>query len=246
MMTVKEVSRLTGVSVRTLQYYDSVGLLHPDSRTEAGYRLYDRAALERLQQILLFRELDFSLKEIKAILDAPGFDRTRALDDQIAMLRFKREQIEKQIAFAEQIRQTGGTEISMDFSAFDKKKQEEYASRAKERWGNTPAYREYEERSANRPAADGERYGREMMKIFTEFGDLRRNGGTPADNAAQALTKKLQDFITEHFYTCTDQILAGLGQMYAAGGEFTESIDRAGGAGTAAFAAEAIRIRCGR
>ncbi len=77
MMTVKEVSRLTGVSVRTLQYYDQIGLLRPGTRTEAGYRLYDAAALETLQQILLFRELEFSLKEIAAILQSPHFDRKR-------------------------------------------------------------------------------------------------------------------------------------------------------------------------
>ena len=77
MMTVKEVSRLTGVSVRTLQYYDQIGLLHPGTRTEAGYRLYDAATLETLQQILLFRELKFSLKEIAVILQNPHFDRER-------------------------------------------------------------------------------------------------------------------------------------------------------------------------
>lgn len=80
MMAVHEVSRRTGVSVRTLQYYDKMGLLPPTARTEAGYRLYDDAALERLQQILLFRALAFSLKEIQAILQSPNFDRNRALD----------------------------------------------------------------------------------------------------------------------------------------------------------------------
>ena len=83
MMTVKEVSRLTGVSVRTLQYYDRIGLLHPAEYTESGYRLYDDAALEILQQILLFRELEFPLKQISQIIHAPDFDRNRALEQQI-------------------------------------------------------------------------------------------------------------------------------------------------------------------
>ena len=83
MMTVNEVSKLTGVSIRTLQYYDKIGLLHPAKYTEAGYRLYDDAALETLQQILLFRELEFPLKEIKDILDRPGFDPVAALEQQI-------------------------------------------------------------------------------------------------------------------------------------------------------------------
>ncbi len=87
MMTVHEVSRLTGVSIRTLQYYDNIGLLHPAEYTEAGYRLYDDTALETLQQILLFRELEFPLKEIKGIIRSPAFDRQKALDQQIELLQ---------------------------------------------------------------------------------------------------------------------------------------------------------------
>ena len=94
-MTVNEVSKLTGVSIRTLHYYDEIGLLHPSEITEAGYRLYDDTALERLQQILLFRELEFPLKEIKGVLDAPNFDRNRALEQQIELLTMKKEHLEK-------------------------------------------------------------------------------------------------------------------------------------------------------
>jgi len=90
MMTVKRVSDLTGVSVRTLQYYDKIGLLSPTELTDAGYRLYDDTALERLQQILLFCELEFPLKEIKAILGSPNFDRKRALSQQIELLELKK------------------------------------------------------------------------------------------------------------------------------------------------------------
>ena len=92
MMTVNEVSRLTGVSIRTLQYYDKIGLLKPTEYTTAGYRLYDNRALEKLQQILLFRELEFSLKDIKQIMDAPGFDRQKALEQQIEVLILKKQQ----------------------------------------------------------------------------------------------------------------------------------------------------------
>ena len=90
MMTVHAVSKLTGVSIRALQYYDEIGLLPPTRYTEAGYRLYDDAALERLQQILLFRELEFPLKEIKRILENPAFDRSKALEQQIELLTLKR------------------------------------------------------------------------------------------------------------------------------------------------------------
>ena len=132
MMTVNEVSKLTGVSIRALQYYDKIGLLHPAEYTEAGYRLYDNTTLERLQQILLFRELEFSLKEIQSILQSPDFDRDRALDQQICLLTLKKEHIENLITFARGLKQIGGT--NMDFSAFDTAKMDEYATKAKEKW----------------------------------------------------------------------------------------------------------------
>ena len=91
MWTVKQVSRITGVSVRTLHHYDAIGLLRPAKVTDAGYRLYDDAALRRLQNILLFRELQFPLREIKAILDSPNFDPAAALEQQIQLLEMQRQ-----------------------------------------------------------------------------------------------------------------------------------------------------------
>ena len=133
MRTVNEVSKLAGVSIRTLQYYDKIGLLHPTGYTESGYRLYDDAAMERLQQILLFRELEFPLKEIRKILDAPDFDRRLALKQQIKMLEMKKEHLEKLILHAREIQQE---EVkTLDFTAFDTRKLDEYAKEAKEAWG---------------------------------------------------------------------------------------------------------------
>ena len=143
MMTVHEVSRLAGVSVRTLQYYDQIGLLRPAGYTEAGYRLYDDAALETLQQILLFRELEFPLKEIRQIMESPSFDRSKALDQQIGLLQLRKERLERLIGLAREIKKTG-VKPPMDFSAFDTKKLDEYAARAKASWGATPEYREYD------------------------------------------------------------------------------------------------------
>lgn len=238
MMTVHEVSRRTGVSVRTLQYYDNIGLLHPAEYTQAGYRLYDDAALEKLQQILLFRELEFPLKEIRNILDSPSFDRDQALEQQIALLTMKKEHLEALIELAWNIKTKGAND--MDFSAFDTKKMEEYAAQAKASWGETPAYHEFEEKSKGRTMNQQQDIDMRMMGIFAEFGQLRETD--PASEEAQTLVKKLQNFITVHYYTCTDEILASLGQMYAAGGAFTENIDKAGGAGTAAFSQKAIEI----
>ena len=240
MMTVHEVSRLTGVSIRALQYYDRIGLLRPASYSEAGYRLYDDESLETLQQILLFRELEFPLKEIKRIIQAPSFDRNKALEQQIKLLRLKKEHLEKLIDLAREIKE-GGT-AQMDFSAFDTAKMEEYAAQAKASWGTTAAYREYEEKSKNRPAEKELELGEQMMQIFAALGKVK--DGSPASEEAQALVRKLQAFITEHYYACSREILSGLGRMYAGGGEMTENIDRYGGAGTGAFANEAIQVYC--
>ena len=130
----------------------------------------------------------------------------------------------------------------MDFSAFDTSKMDEYAAKAKETWGETPAYQEFEQKTRGKSKAEMMEVNRQMMDIFAEFGAIRNED--PASGEAQALVRKLQDFISAHYYPCTDRILSGLGQMYAAGGEMTENIDSCGGEGTAAFAARAVSIYC--
>ena len=266
-LTVKQVSELSGVSIRTLQYYDNIGLLTPSERTEAGYRLYEEEQLATLQEILLFRELEFPLKEIKAILESPAHDREKALRQQVELLTLKKERLEGLIRLADDLRTAQGKntttknnipeknstrerKTTMDFTAFDKTKLEEYAKRAREEYSGTDAYKEYEVKSAGRTAETEAVLGEGLMAIFARFGKLLTDGssgasesGTPADPAspaAQALVRELQDYITEHFYTCTPEILAGLGKMYAADGEFRKNIDRCGGDGTAVFVSKAI------
>lgn len=240
MMTVNEVSKLTGVSIRTLQYYDRIGLLMPAAYTESGYRMYDDTSLERLQHILLFKELQFPLKEIKEILDSSDFDRNRALEQQIELLTLKKEHLENLILFARGIHGLGVR--YMDFSVFDTKKMDEYAKQAKENWGKTDAYKEFEEKQKNYSEKDNQKINVELMNLFVEFGNMKILA--PDSEEVQYQVKKLQDFITEHFYTCTDKILAGLGKMYSGGGSITENIDAAGGEGTAEFVAKAIEIYC--
>ena len=130
----------------------------------------------------------------------------------------------------------------MDFTAFDTKKLDDYAKQAKEQWGKTEAYKEFEEKSKNRTADDSNSIASGMMQLFTEFGKMMDN--SPEAEEVQEQVKKLQNYITENYYNCTTQILFGLGKMYACGGEFTENIDRAGGVGTAEFVAKAIEIYC--
>lgn len=238
MMTVKQVSELTGVSIRTLRYYDNIGLLSPSDHTEGGYRLYDDRALERLQQILLFRELGFPLKEIIGIMESRSFDRRKALDQQIELLELKKQHLQELIDFARGIKMLGVRAV--DFTAFDRSKLDEYAERAKKEWGDTPQYKEFEEKDHSRTAEDNAQLTERFMTLFAEFGELKE--GSPDSPEAQAQVRKLQSFITENMYTCTDDILCGLGKMYAAGGEFTENIDKAGGKGTAEFTAAAIRV----
>ncbi len=240
MMTVHQVSQLAGVSIRTLQYYDQIGLLKATAYTQAGYRLYDGDALERLQQILLFRELEFPLKDIQKILSSPDFDKERALQQQIELLQLKKEHLENLITLARGIQIAGGK--YMDFSAFRKEKLDAYAQQAKETWGQTTAYREYEEKSQNRSFEAEVSLGQGLMAIFAEMGNVKAAG--PESPQAQALVQKLQAYITENYYRCTDQILLGLGGMYAASGEFTENIDAVGGVGTAQFASQAIEYHC--
>lgn len=242
MRTINEVSQLSGVSIRTLHYYDTIGLLLPTQVTEAGYRLYDDIALEQLQQILLFRELQFPLKEIKSILESRNFDRNKALEQQIELLILQKEHLENLITFAREIKAIGAN--TMDFSAFDTSKIDEYAAQAKKQWGKTEAYHEFEQKSKNRNEADMKQINQNLMEVFVEFGHMTHLD--PSASEVQAQVKKLQDFITNNYYTCTIEILAGLGTMYGNGGDFTENINKAAGDGTAEFAEKAIETYCSK
>jgi DNA-binding transcriptional MerR regulator len=185
MMTVNEVSKLTGVSARTLQYYDKIELLHPARYTDAGYRLYDNAALETLQQILLFRELEFPLKDIREIIGSPDFDRSKALEQQIELLKLKKEHIENLIDLAIGIKAMGVKQLTFD--AFDTRKIDEYAAQAKASWGTTLAYKEYEEKSKGRTKEDNLKIHQGMIDIFGEFGQIRNTD--PASEEAQAMVR---------------------------------------------------------
>lgn len=242
MKTVNEVSRLSGVSIRALRYYDAIGLLKPTGRTESGYRLYDDAALEKLQQILLFRELQFPLKEISRIMQSSNYDRKKALEQQIKLLTMKKEHLERLIASAKQITKGETAMKQPDFSAFDTRKMDEYAAQARKTWGQTAAYNEYEEKAKRRSGQEEQELGNELMETFAALGKLRDKD--PSDSEVQQWVAALQSFITDHYYACTKPILRGLGKMYTESGDFTANIDAAGGEGTAAFAAAAIEHYC--
>lgn len=240
MRTVKEVSQLTGVSVRTLHYYDSIGLLRPTQTTESGYRLYDDTALERLQLILLYRTLGFPLREIGEILDSPDFDRDRALEQQIILLQMQKAHLENLIDFARGIQAIGVK--ALDFSAFDTTKIDDYAAQAKAMYGKTEAYREYAAKAKNRTPEEETQLQEKLLAIFSDFGAVRDL--PPESDTVQMLVERLRQFITAHFYDCTPQVLQMLGKMYAGGGKITEAIEETGGKGTAALVAAAIQVYC--
>ena len=240
MKTVTEIARQAHISVRTLHHYDAIGLLKPTEITEAGYRLYDDAALERLYLILLFRELEFPLKDIQSILDAPDFDRNRILEQQVEMLKAKAAHLQNLIHLANGIKLTGVKNLK--FKNWDPKKIDEYSAQAETLYGKTNAWQEYQQKSKNRSKGQEQALGDGILELFTKLGTMKAQ--SPDSPEVQSWVQQLQAYITEHFYNCTPQILQGLGEMYAGGGSMTENIDAAGGKGTGEFAREAIRIFC--
>ena len=237
-MNISRVAKLTGVTVRTLHYYDEIGLLKPSQVTEAGYRVYDDADLEVLQQILFFRELDFSLEDIRKIMQNPAYEKESALRKQRELLEQKRSRLDSLISLVDK---TLKGERDMSFRQFDTTEIEaakkKYAEEAKRRWGDTAAYAEYEKRTSRAGDAQQKMLDDEGAMLLREFG--RNRSLAPDSPEAQALVKKWQDYITAHFYTCTKEILSCLGQMYVGDERFTQHIDGYG-EGTAAFMSAAI------
>ncbi len=240
MKTVKEISDLTGVSIRTLHHYDEIGLLKPTATTEAGYRLYDESALEKLHTILLFRELEFPLKEIKTIMESPRFDPMDALEQQIELLEKKYRHIGRLIALASEIQRRG--KEAMGFEVFDKSEIEQYKQEARERWGGTEAYQEYVHKQLRKSKAENEKDGEVLTNALKAISELRE---MPADSdAVQQKVKEFQEVFSATFYRCTNEILASLGEMYVTDQRFTRNIDKQHGEGAALFIRDAIRCYC--
>ena len=240
MRTVKDVSKLTGVSVRTLHYYDAIGLLTPTKVTDAGYRMYDDTALSRLQSILLFRELQFPLKEIKEFLDSPNFNQEETIAQQIKLLELQYKHIGELISSAREI-QTKGVK-TMNFEVFDTNEIEQYKAEVKSKWGNSKAYQEYEQRVVSHSEHNDSKFVNEIMSLFTDLGAMKQL--PPTDKAVQEKIAALQAYINENFYTCSNDILKELGEMYVCDVRFKKNIDRFGGEGTAKFVREAIFVYC--
>lgn len=235
-MQIKEFAELTGVSVRTLHYYDEIGLLKPSEvDAQNGYRFYDEKSLERMRVILFYRELDFSLKTIAKILSSPDYDKQKALSRQRKLLLSKKERLEQLIAAIDSVEKGEGfMKTNNDYKALKNK----YAEEVKQRWGNTGAYKESQQRNT-----DFSKSAALLDAVFEKFAELNRSGISPNDEPAKIQVEKLQQCITDNFYTCTNEILAGLGQMYVADERFKTNIDKHG-EGTAEYISECIKSYC--
>ena len=240
-MQIKEFSRFTGVSVRTLHYYDEIGLLLPavvDRYT--GYRFYDENSLLRMQEILFYRELDFSLKSIGEILSSPNYDKSKALTEQKHLLTLKKERLERLISAID-----GAVKGENVMKAFDNSEFEKHKAEAKEKWGKTDAYKEYAERTKDYSKQKWNEIAEGLDHIMAEFALCMRKDESPDSTEAQNLVKMLQNHITENYYLCTNEILASLGQMYVADERFRNNIDKHAD-GTAMFICEAIAVYCSK
>ena len=235
-MQIKEFAELTGVSVRTLHYYDEIGLLKPSEvDAQNGYRFYDEKSLERMQEILFYRELDFSLKTIAQILSSPDYDKQQALTRQRQLLLAKKERLERLIDALDSMEKGEGfMKTNNEYEAL----KNQYAEEAKQRWGSTDAYKESQQRNT-----DFSKAAALLDAVFEEFAELNRSGISHDDEAAKIQVEKLQRCITDNFYTCTNEILAGLGKMYVADDRFKTNIDKHG-KGTAEYVSQCIKSYC--
>ena len=240
-MQIKEFAEFTGVSVRTLHYYDEIGLLTPafvDKST--GYRFYDENSLLRMQEILFYRELDFSLKSIAEILSSSDHDTRKSLEEQKILLTLKKERLERLISAIDDAMKGENVMGAFDDSEFEKHKAE-----AQERWGQTPAYKQYAEKTQNYSRQKWNDMAEGMDRILAEFAVCMKNGEAADSAEVQHLVGMLQNYITGNYYNCTDQILSGLGQMYVADERFQSNIDKHAD-GTAAFISKAIKVYCNK
>lgn len=223
--TVKEVSKLTGITVRTLHWYDKIDLLKPYRKECSNYRIYNEKSLEKLQQILFFKELDFDLKDIKNILDSDKYDENDTLKKQRNLLSLKRERIDGIINLIDL--KLKGEDI-MSFDEFEnnkyKKAIDEYKDEVESRWGNTDAYKESIQKTKKYTKTDFEKIEIEAEKIYLDF--AKNMDKDVKDEIVQELVKRWQKHITKYFYNCTNEILFGLGEMYVNDERFTKNIDK--------------------
>lgn len=248
MRTVGEVARLASITVRTLHHYDEIGLVRATGRTDAGYRLYGDADLERLQTALFYRELGFRLDEIRAVMDAPDFDRERALHQQRELLTAESDRLQRMIravdaAIDAHERGTTMSEEAM-FEVFGEQ-QRAYREEAEQRWGDTDAYRQSRRRTADYTTQDWEDLKEESERIMQRIAAVYRDGAAPDSAPAMDAVEAHRQQISERFYDCSHEMQVHLGEMYVQDPRFTATYE-ALAVGLAVWVRDAIRANAER
>ena len=244
--SVQQLAKLAGVTVRTLHHYDQIGLLKPMLIEQNGYRKYGQTELLKLQQILFFREMDFPLEEIAKIVSAPGFNLKQALTDQRRMLEIKKKRLNGLIKTVDRTIKSLNQEITMNdqdlYGAFSKDEMEAYAAEAKERWGNTDAYKQSQERVKKMGKEGLKKVMEESNQISAEL--AKNMDKDPADPIVQAIVDKHYKWL-QAFYEPNLEIYQGLGEMYSNDPRFAANYEKVK-PGLAKFFTAAIKIYCGR
>jgi MerR family transcriptional regulator, thiopeptide resistance regulator len=227
--TVGRAAEIAGVTVRTLHHYDEIGLLSPGERTGAGYRRYDDADLERLQQILLYRELGFTLEEIGTILDDPDVEARAHLRRQHGLLQDRIARLQEMVVAVEYMLEAHKVGLNLTpeekFEVFGNFDPDAYTEEAEQRWGGTDAYQESARKTSGYTKDD-------WLRIQHESGELMRrwveafDAGIPAESpTAMDLAEEHRQQISKFFYNCTFEIHVGLAEMYLADERFTKFYD---------------------
>lgn len=247
--TVGEVARIAQVTVRTLHHYDEIGLLTPSVRSRAGYRLYSRADIARLQQIRFHRELGMALEEIRRILDAPDFDARAALREHRRQLEQRVNETQALVETIDRMLADEGETTMTAEEMFDGFQPEEHRAEAEERWGNTPAWKESQRRVNSYGPEEWKAIKAEDRAILDELAACQAAGDSPDSETAMAAAEKHRLHIDRWFYSCSPFMHQALSQMYVTDPRFAEYFDRRadGLAGfvSAAIAANAARPRGG-
>lgn len=242
--SVQALAKLAGTSVRTLHYYDEIGLLSPSRVQSNGYRSYEEPELLKLQQILFFRELDFSLADIKRILHSPYFDMAGALQDHRKLIELKKTRLTKLLRTIDETIKKLNHESTMKdeelYDAFADEEMKEYAAEAKEKWGNTDAYKQSQAKVSKMTKAEMQKLkddGEKHMQALAAAMDL------PIESPeVQALIKKSHDSVN-FFYDCSYEMFRNLGKMYEDDPRYTQYYEKYR-PGLAAFVHEAINYYC--
>ena len=228
---VKEVAELAGVSIRTLHHYDQIGLLKPNSVSDAGYRLYNEENLEKLQQILFFKEIGFSLHKIQDILGRQDFDRMHALMKHKELLEKKKTRLEEIITTVEKtMKSLEGDEKMNDKEMFEgldmaeiKKYQEDYAEEAREKYGKEIVDRTLE-RTAKYTKEDWASIQAKQHEIWRRIADRMERGA--GDPEVQKAVGEWRQLITDNYYECTLEIFRGLGDLYVSDERFKANYEK--------------------